>query len=73
MPVFILGGRAPAVLPFLLPPRAFSARLPGLRVGLLWGECCPGLSWLASPPPSEDDSRRSVVRGESRQKSGFSL
>lgn len=61
---FMPGGRAPAVLPFLLPSRAFSVRLPGLCVGLLRGERCPGLSRFASPPPREDKGRRSVVRGE---------
>ena len=73
MLAFMPGGRASAVLPFLLSPRAFSARLPGLCVGLLRGERCPGLSRFASPPPRENKGRRSVVRGESRQKSGFSL
>ena len=57
--------------PCLLPPRAYSARLPGLRAGLLRGECCPGLPRFASPPPREDKGRRSVVRGEGRQKIGF--
>lgn len=54
-------------------PRVFFACLPGLRDGLLRGERCPGLSRFESLPPREDKGRRSVVRGESRQKSGFSL
>ena len=77
-----IGGRRPCLL--FLPdgraraaPHAFSrpARslrvFRGLRVGLLRGERCPGLSRFASPPPRENKGRRSVVRGESRQKSGF--
>ena len=73
MPAFMPDGRARAA------PHAFSCPARSLRVfrvfraGLLWGECCSGLSRLASPPPREDKGRRSVVRGESRQKSGFSL
>ena len=72
MPAFFCLTAARAA-PMPSPTRAFSARLPGLCVGLLRGERCPGLSRFASPPPREDKGRRSVVRGEIRQKSGFSL
>ena len=73
MPAFFCLTAARGLLPMPSPARAFFACLPGLRVGLLWGECYPGLLRFASPPPREDKGRRSVVRGESRQKSGFSL
>ena len=72
MPAFMPDGRARAAPHAFSHPARFFACLPGLRVGLLWVGCCPGLSRFALPPPRENKGRRSVVRGESRQKSGFS-
>ena len=71
MPAFMPDGRAQAAPHAFSHPVRFLRAFRGLRVGLLRGERCPGLSRLVSPLPREDKSRRSVASEKNRQNQDF--